>query len=337
VALSPSADAQVLKVSELTRRIRRQLESEFPAVWVRGEITGLKRPNSGHLYFQLKEGRDAAIDCVVWRTSAQRLPFEPRDGDEVEAFGGVTVYEPHGRYQLVASELRIAGLGALLRLLEERKLKLNDEGLFDADHKRPLPRFPMRVGIVTSPVGAAVRDLVAVLRARWPGLRLALAPVRVQGPGAAEEIAGAIRRFNRLHAADVLIVGRGGGSLEDLWAFNEELVVRAIFNSRIPIVTAIGHEVDHTLSDLAADVRAATPSHAAELVVRDARDVRRHVDQLVMKARRHAEREVADGRRRLAALTGKYGFRRQQDALAPQRQRIDDLIERMHDAVGSRV
>src|SRR5439155_844154 len=247
---------------------KESLEVGFPALWVRGEVSGLKRAESGHLYFALKEGREALIACVMWRTSASRLACEPRDGAEVEAFGGVSVYEPRGRYQLVARELRPAGLGALLLALEELKRRLAAEGLFDAARKRPLPRIPARVGLVTSPVGAAVRDLVTVLRARWPSIGIVLAPVRVQGEGAAEEIAAAIERFNRFGRVDLLIVGRGGGSIEDLWAFNEEVVVRAIAGSTLPVISAVGHEVDWTLADLAADMRAATPSNAAEIAVR---------------------------------------------------------------------
>ena len=262
MAHSPAPDETILTVGGLTRRIKESLEGEFPALWVRGEISGFKRAESGHLYFALKEGREALIDCVMWRAGAARLGFEPRDGSEVEAFGGVTVYEPRGKYQLVARELRPAGLGALLLALEELKRKLQAEGLFDAARKRALPRYPARIGLVTSPVGAAVRDMIKVARSRWPGIGIVLAPVRVQGSGAAEEIAAAIARFNRYARVDLLIVGRGGGSLEDLWAFNEEPVVRAIAASQLPVIAAIGHEVDWTLADLAADVRAATPTMA---------------------------------------------------------------------------
>jgi exodeoxyribonuclease VII large subunit len=331
VALSPAADDTILSVGELTRRVKESIENEFPALWVRGEITGLRRADSGHVYFSLKD-RQALLDCVMWRTSAVRLAFEPRDGTEVEAFGGITVYEPRGRYQLVARELRPAGLGARLLALEELKRRLQAEGLFDPARKRPLPRFPARVGLVTSPVGAAVRDLVKVLRGRWPGIAIVLAPVRVQGEGAEQDVAAAINRFNRLGGTDVLIVGRGGGSLEDLWAFNGEPVVRAIAASSIPVISAVGHEVDWTLADLAADVRAATPSNAAELAVPDRRDVLRGVVTLRERARRAILSGVDLRRRQLHALTEKYGFRRQRDALGPLRQRIDELSDRIRSA-----
>src|SRR5262249_6110627 len=249
------------------------------SIWVRGEISGFKRADSGHLYFALKD-LDALIDCVMWRTAVLRMNFDPRDGMEVEALGAITVYEKRGRYQLVCETLRPSGMGALLLALEDRKRRLQAQGVFDAARKVPLPRFVRRVGLVTSPVGAAVRDIVNVLRRRWPAIQIVLAPVRVQGPGAAEEIARAVRDFNRYGRVDVLIVGRGGGSLEDLWPFNEELVVRAVAQSTLPIVSAVGHEVDWTLCDLAADVRAATPSAAAELVVPERREVLRHVAHL---------------------------------------------------------
>jgi exodeoxyribonuclease VII large subunit len=332
MAISPAPE-EILSVSALTRLIKESLEGGFPAVWVRGEISGFKRADSGHLYFSLKEGKDALVDCVMWRASAGRLAFEPRDGTEVEAFGSITVYEPRGRYQLVAKELRPGGLGALLLALEELKRRLNAEGLFDPARKRPLPRYPARIGLVTSPVGAAVRDLVKVLRSRWPSIAIVLAPTRVQGAGAAEEIAAAIGRFNRYRDVDLLIVGRGGGSLEDLWAFNEEIVVRAIAGSAIPVISAVGHEVDWTLADLAADVRAATPSNAAEIAVRDREEARHRIEALAERAASAARRAVGDRRRTLQALIEQYGFRRQKDALGFLQQRIDDLAERVRSAV----
>ena len=217
--------------------------------------------------------------------------------------------------------------------LEELKRKLQAEGLFDAARKRALPRYPARIGLVTSPVGAAVRDMIKVARSRWPGIGIVLAPVRVQGSGAAEEIAAAIARFNRYARVDLLIVGRGGGSLEDLWAFNEEPVVRAIAASQLPVIAAIGHEVDWTLADLAADVRAATPSNAAEIAVPDRRETARHLEVLRDSLRRAIVGGLEDRRRRLQSLLEKYGFRRQRDALGPLRQRIDELSERIASAV----
>lgn len=328
MAISPAPDS-VLSVSALTRLIKETLGQAFPAVWVKGELSGFKRSDRGHLYFSLKEGTTALIDCVMWKGTAARLSFEPRDGTEVEAFGAISVYEPRGRYQLVAEELRPGGLGALLLALEELRRRLQAEGLFDPARKRPLPRYPMRIGLVTSPVGAAVRDLVKVLRSRWPGIGIVLAPVRVQGEGAAAEIAEAIERFNRYMKVDLLIVGRGGGSLEDLWAFNEETVVRAIAGSQLPVIAAVGHEVDWTLADLAADVRAATPSNAAEIAVRDQTEVRHRVATLDARSARALQQGLESRRRRLRELIEKYGFRRQRDALGYWQQRVDELLERL--------
>jgi exodeoxyribonuclease VII large subunit len=337
VALSPEPDDRILTVGEVTRAIKETLNESFSGIWVKGEVSGIKRPDSGHVYFNLKEGQVAVLACAMWRGNAGRLTFDLREGLEVEAFGEIDVYPPRGAYQLIVRTLRPAGLGALLLQLEELKRRLAAEGLFDTARKRPLPRYPACVGVVTSPVGAAVRDVVKVLRARWPGVRIVLAPVRVQGQGAAQEIAAAIERFGRWGMADVLIVGRGGGSLEDLWAFNEEPVVRAIAGSRIPVVSAVGHEVDTTLADFAADVRAATPSNAAELVVRDRTEVRHRLESLGDRAGRAVRDALADRRRALDALRGKYGFRRVRDVFTTFQQRIDESRERLEDAVRARI
>ncbi len=326
----------MLSVSALTQRIKEALEAGFPAVWVKGELTGVKRAPSGHLYFSLKDA-SSQLDCVMWKGTFSRLGFEPRDGAEIEAFGDVTVYAARGRYQLTVREMRPAGIGALLLALEQLKRALQAEGLFDPARKRPLPRYPMCIGLVTSPIGAAVRDMVKVLRARWPSIAIVLAPVRVQGEGAAQEIAAAIERFNRLPGVDLLIVGRGGGSIEDLWAFNEEIVVRAVAGSALPVIAAVGHEVDWTLTDLAADVRAATPSNAAELAVRVRDEVRERVDQWRGDLARALAAGMDERRRRLSTLLEKYGFRRQRDALGLHQQRIDDFIARIAAALGGRL
>ncbi len=335
MATLPQAEG-VLSVSALTQRIKEALESGFPAVWVKGELTGVKRAPSGHLYFSLKDPA-SQLDCVMWKSAFTRLGFEPQDGAEVEAFGDVSVYAARGRYQLTVREMRPAGIGALLLALEQLKRKLQAEGLFDAARKRPLPRYPMRIGLVTSPVGAAVRDLVKVLRARWPSIGIVLAPVRVQGEGAAGEIAEAIERFNRLPGVDLLIVGRGGGSIEDLWAFNEERVARAVAGSALPVIAAVGHEVDWTLTDLAADVRAATPSNAAELAVRVRGEVVERVGRLRGDMVHALEAGMAERRLRLETLLDKYGFRRQRDALGLQQQRVDDFVARLVVALGGRL
>ncbi len=327
---------RMMSVTELTARIKLLLGSKFAAVWVSGELTNVKRHTNGHLYLCLKEG-NAKLDGIVWRGNVPKLGFEPRDGMQVEAFGDITVYEPQGRYQLGIEEMRPSGQGRLLLAYEQLKRRLTDEGLFDPARKRPLPRYPARIGLVTSPTGAAVRDVIKVLRARWPSIAIVLAPVRVQGPGAAEEIARAIERFNRHARVDVLIVGRGGGSLEDLWAFNEERVVRAIVASRIPVIAGVGHEVDWSLSDLAADARAATPSNAAEIAVRPRREVVEQVAKCAALIRRGVLAALTRRQQQLAVLLGKYGFRRQVDVIALRQRDIDNLTDRAGTAVHRRL
>ena len=328
MATLPAPEDRILSVGELTRAIKELLYGAFPGQWVKGEISGFKTHTSGHLYFKLKD-TTAQLDCAMFRTHASRLGFTPKDGLEVEAFGEISVYEPRGNYQLVIKQIRVAGIGALLAQLEELKRRLAAEGLFEAARKQPLPRYPRTIGVVTSPVGAAVRDVVKVLRARWPGIRIVLAPVKVQGEGAAGEIAAAIERFDRWAGADLLIVGRGGGSIEDLWAFNEEPVVRAIAAARTPIISAVGHEVDTTLADFAADVRAATPSNAAELAVRDVDDVRRTIAEAMRNVDGRVRARLDRLRHGLEALLKRHGFQRIKGVFEYWLQRMDELRERL--------
>ena len=319
----------MLSVAELTRSIKDLLAGTYPGVWVKGELSSFKGAHpSGHLYFTLKD-MNAQLGCAMFKGSAMRLTFAPKDGLEVEAFGEISVYEPRGQYQLLIKQMRIAGIGALLAKLEELKRSLAAEGLFDASRKRPLPAFPRTIGVITSPVGAAVRDIVKVLRTRWPGIRIVLAPVKVQGEGAAAEIAVALERFDRWGGADVLIVGRGGGSIEDLWAFNEEVVVRAIAAARTPVISAVGHEVDSTLADFAADVRAATPSNAAEIAVRDRREVAHRLEALTQRMGARVRSQLDRLRRELSAILKQHGFRRVRDLFTHWRQRTDELVQRL--------
>ena len=257
--------APVLSVSELTRQIKEVIEGGFPSVWVAGEVSNLSRPQSGHVYLTLKDS-GATLKAVVYRGIALRMKFDLRDGLEVIARGRLSLYMPQGNYQLTVEELQPRGIGALELAFQQLREKLFTKGYFDPKRKRPLPRYPRRIVLVTSPTGAAVRDMVEILSRRWPVAELWVCPVPVQGEGAGLKIAEVIGRLNRVPGIDVLIVGRGGGSLEDLWAFNEECVARAIFTSQIPVVSAVGHETDVTIADLVADVRAATPSEAAERV-----------------------------------------------------------------------
>jgi exodeoxyribonuclease VII large subunit len=329
MATLPAPEDRILSVGELTLAIKEMLAGAFPGQWVKGEISGYRGPQpSGHLYFKLKDA-EAQLDCAMFKMNAMRLAFTPKDGQEVEAFGEISVYPPRGNYQLVIKQMRVAGIGALLAQLEELKRRLTAEGLFEAARKQPLPRYPATIGVVTSPVGAAVRDIVKVLRARWPGVRIVLAPVKVQGEGAAAEIATAIQRFDRWGGADLLIVGRGGGSIEDLWAFNEEVVVRAIAGARVPIISAVGHEVDTTLADFAADVRAATPSNAAEIAVRDVTAVRREVAESLRRMDTLVRTRLDRLRHGLESLLKRHGFRRIKDVFQYWQQRMDELRDKL--------
>lgn len=255
---------EVLSVAELTSAIKNQLESRFPAVSVKGEISNFKEQASGHLYFTLKD-QEAQISAVLFRGNAKDLGRLPKNGDQVILRGELSVYAPRGNYQIVARKLEFLGVGELLMQLHALKAKLEKQGWFASSRKKPLPKFPRTIGVVTSPTGAVIQDILHILSRRFSGFHLILNPVKVQGEGAAEEIARAIEEFNRYALADVLIVGRGGGSLEDLWAFNEEKVAAAIFHSKIPVISAVGHETDFSIADFVADVRAPTPSAAAEI------------------------------------------------------------------------
>ncbi len=277
------AAAKVLTVGELTRAIRGTLETKFSAVWVQGEISNYKLHPSGHQYFTLKDQR-AAIACVIFRNTLPSTAQPISEGAQVQVFGNVSVFEARGQYQLSVQILQTRGAGLLQAKFEALKRKLEAEGLFDPARKRPLPKFPKRIGIITSPTGAAIRDMLNVLRRRAPNVAVIISPVRVQGSGAAAEIATAITELAAPNVAwepvDVIVVTRGGGSIEDLWEFNEEIVARAIFNSAIPIVSAVGHEIDFTISDFVADLRAPTPSAAAELIVADSAELSRRVNEL---------------------------------------------------------
>jgi exodeoxyribonuclease VII large subunit len=297
--------ARVFTVSELTRSIRGTLETKFAAVWVQGEISNYKLHPSGHQYFTLKDQR-AQISCVIWRDTMLPPPRKHSglaDGAQVQVYGTVTVFEARGQYQLNVQILQPRGVGLLQAKFEALKRKLEAEGLFAPERKRPLPKFPRRIGIVTSRSGAAIRDILNVLRRRAPWLQILINPVRVQGTGAAQEIAVSIRELatpNESFApVDLVVVTRGGGSLEDLWEFNEEIVARAIFHSAVPIVSAVGHEIDFTISDFVADLRAPTPSAAAELIVPDVIDLQRQIDRCAHTLGRQLLNRVHDAQQRL--------------------------------------
>lgn len=338
LAPAPGPDnAPAMSVGELSRAIKRTLEGDFGHVRVQGEISGAKRAASGHWYFRLKDDR-AVIDAVLWRGQASKLTALPEDGLEVVATGRITTYEGRSVYQIVIDRLEPAGAGALLKLLEERRKKLEAEGLFDPDRKRPIPFLPDVIGVVTSPTGAVIRDILHRLSDRFPR-HVLVWPIRVQGKGAAEEAAAAIEGFNRLPPGgpiprpDVLIVARGGGSLEDLWAFNEEIVVRAAATSEIPLISAVGHETDTTLIDYASDRRAPTPTAAAEMAVPVRADLIHGLGRLGLRLGEAADRDVARRRERLEGLA--RGLPEPKRLLETTTQRLDDWGERLGVALRS--
>jgi exodeoxyribonuclease VII large subunit len=323
----PPGPAQALTVGEFTRRIRGLLEQNFPSVWVEGEISNFAAASSGHLYFTLKDA-DAALAVVMFRNVAARLTVKPADGQQVVVFGAVSVYEKRGQYQLIATQLLPKGLGALQLAFEQLKQKLAKEGLFDPARKKTLPVLPRRLGLVTSPTGAAIRDFLNIIGRRYPNLHIIIHPVRVQGTGAAEEIAAAVDEFNTLGLVDVIIVTRGGGSLEDLWAFNEEVVARALARSRLPTISAVGHEIDFTISDFVADLRAPTPSAAAELVVRAKADHVADLREFQKRLDKDLRLRLSEARRRLANCV----LRHPADLVRQYQQRVDDLDYRLRQA-----
>lgn len=338
----PPSSERILSVTEITRRIKGVLEMGFSNISVKGEISNFKHHSSGHFYFTLKD-ENAQISAVMWRTRNYHLYFTPRDGMKVVARGNITVYEMQGRYQIDVLDLQPLGVGELQLAFERLKQKLASEGLFDASHKRSLPLYPERIGIITSPTGAAIQDMLNVLSRRFPALEIILCPVRVQGSGAAEEIAQAIRDFNEysssnpLRKIDVMIVGRGGGSLEDLWAFNEEVVARAIYDSTIPVISAVGHEIDFTIADFVADLRAPTPSAAAELVVRNRTEVVDIVRNFCYTAQELLENSIASERERIRNLVETYSFNKPFDLVRQHSQRVDELNRTIVRIVGHRI
>ncbi|HYL82349.1 MAG TPA: exodeoxyribonuclease VII large subunit [Candidatus Acidoferrum sp.] len=318
----------VYSISELTAEVKAVLEDGFSAIWVAGELSNFKHHTSGHMYFTLKDDR-AQIRGVMFRGNNRLLKFQPKDGLAVLVFGTITVYERRGEYQIAAEFMEPKGIGALQLAFEQLKARLEAEGLFDPARKRPLPRLPRKIGIITSPTGAVIRDMLTIIGRRFPGLAILIHPTQVQGESAASEIAAAVRRLGARPDLDVLIVARGGGSLEDLWAFNEEAVARAIAACPLPVISAVGHETDVTIADFVADLRAPTPSAAAELVVAQRDELRQRVDELLLRAQTAVENAVADRRaqvhmlaRHLAVLSPLAQVTRQAERLRGLRQRL---------------
>ena len=325
---------RIFTVQEITRYIRQRLDEDevLRDIYVKGEISNLSQPTSGHLYFTLKD-EFSELRCVMFREKNLGLKFIPEDGMSVIVRGRISVYEKQGRYQLYVEEIQEEGIGALYHAFEQLKKKLREEGLFDVAYKKAIPSFPHRIGIITSPTGAAIRDMLNITKRRFPHVHILLAPVAVQGEEAAPQIVNAIRLMNRVNAElmkiDVLVVGRGGGSIEELWAFNEEAVAREIFSSKIPVISAVGHETDFTIADFVADRRAATPSEAAELVVPDKREIVRNLDSLELRMRQNVFKAVEFQRRKLESMEKNILFRKPTERINQYRQTVDEIKRSM--------
>ena len=329
---------EVLTVSALNEYVRRLVDGDslLSGLCVRGELSNYKIYPSGHHYFTLKD-ESAALRCVMFRSSAEKLRFRPENGMRVLASGRVSVYPRDGAYQLYCTSLTPDGVGDLHVAFEQLKAKLEEEGLFDASHKQSLPEYPKRLAVITSGAGAAVRDILRILRARWPMTEVVILPVRVQGAEAPAEIAGALRYANKWKVGDLIITGRGGGSLEDLWAFNDERVARAIYASEIPVISAVGHEPDVTIADYVADLRASTPSNAAELAVPDQAETRQTLEQLGQRLAAAMGKRLTSARERLEAVAARPVLRDRMRFIEDRRLELDALLLRMTNAEQMRI
>ena len=316
-------------VSEISRGIRTSLEHKFSNIGVLGEISNVRKPSSGHIYLTLKD-KNSQLQAVIFRNSASRIKFELKDGMEVISFGSITVYEPRGQYQLIINKIEPKGIGALQLAFQQLKEKLEKEGLFDSAHKKPLPFIPQKIGIVTSPTGAAIKDILNIIDRRFANVEILIYPVKVQGEGAAQEIAEAITGLNSDSDIDVIIAGRGGGSMEDLWAFNEEVVARSIYSSRIPIISAVGHEIDITIADLVADKRALTPSEAGELVVPRKDLLIEKIEKFKARLLQSLTGKLRLSKEKLVRIGNSYAMKQPFDRLNRWQQRLDELAQRLN-------
>lgn len=321
-------EIKILTVSELTKEIRKTLEESFQKISVIGEISNFKAHISGHWYFSLKDA-DAVINCTMWKGFNQFVFFTPQDGMKVIVNGSLTVYPPRGSYQLDVRSMKPSGLGELQEAFEKLKKKLEAEGLFDEKFKKPIPPFPRKIGIVTAIDGAAFKDLVSVAKRRFPVVELVIAPARVQGSGSAESIVNSIKLLNEQDDIDVIIIARGGGSIEDLWAFNEEKVAKAIFNSKIPVISGVGHEIDFTISDYVADLRAPTPSVAMEIATPDITDIENFINEFLVNSFRNIDDHLEESKINVYSIMDSYGFRIPAETVKRKSQQIDIGINRM--------
>ena len=326
--ISETKEKRIYTVTELTKYIRQIIENSFPDIWVEGEISNFVLHSSGHMYFSLKDA-GSVVQCAMFKRSNEKLRFRPKDGMKVICFGKISVYEPRGSYQLIVEEIEPKGIGALQLQFQQLKDKLHKEGLFAEAHKAPIPHLPTRIGVVTSPTGAAIRDILNVALRRFSNVEIIIYPVRVQGESAKDEIAAAIRDFNKLNNIDVMIVGRGGGSLEDLWAFNEEVVARAIYDSEIPVISAVGHEIDYTIADFVADLRAPTPSAAAELVIPKKEDLVNSINTNTERLKNALANMLGTMAQKLAKLRESYALKQPLKMVEQYEQMIDDLRKDM--------
>ncbi|NGX58367.1 MAG: Exodeoxyribonuclease 7 large subunit [Chlamydiae bacterium] len=326
-----SLTQDALTVSQLTSKIKNTLEPAFTNITLQGEVSNFKQQSSGHLYFSLKDS-NSQISAVMFYGHASKLRKLPKSGDQVVVKGDISVYAPRGNYQIVVRELSPVGLGELLLKLEQLKIEIHRRGWFSKDHKKPLPHMPKKVGIVTSPTGAAFQDMLKVLNRRFAGLHIILNPVKVQGEGSAEEIASAIQQMNDHSLVDVIIAGRGGGSIEDLWAFNEEVVASAIFHSKIPVICAVGHETDHTIAEYVADVRAPTPSAAAELVIAEKEQLQKHVLQCEQQLIQNLKNIIRHGKHQIESIIRQPALASPYYLLGNWMQKVDDLKDQMNRA-----
>ncbi len=320
---------KLFTVSEITRKIRTSLEYDFSNISIVGEISNIRKPSSGHVYLTLKD-KNAQLQAVVFRNTANKIKFELKDGMEIISFGSITVYEPRGQYQIIIDQIEPKGIGALQLAFQQLKEKLEKEGLFDVSRKKPIPFIPQKIGIVTSPTGAAIKDILNIIERRFANVEILLYPVKVQGDGAAEEIAEAIVELNKLPDIDVIIAGRGGGSLEDLWAFNEEVVARSIYNSIIPVISAVGHEIDITIADLVADIRALTPSEAGELVVPQKDLLLNILEKCKSRLFQSLTNKLKLSKDKLAGVANSYAMRQPFDKLHRLQQRLDEFAQRLN-------
>ncbi len=326
---SEEINEKFVTVSEISRGIKTSLEHKFSNVGVLGEISNVRKPSSGHVYLTLKD-KNSQLQAVVFRNSASRIKFELKDGMEVISFGSITVYEPRGQYQLIINKIEPKGIGALQLAFQQLKEKLEKEGLFDHAHKKPLPFIPQKIGIVTSPTGAAIKDILNIIDRRFANVEILIYPVKVQGEGAAQEIAEAITELNNYSDIDVIIAGRGGGSMEDLWAFNEEVVARSIYNSRIPIISAVGHEIDITIADLVADKRALTPSEAGELVVPRKDLLIEKIEKFKARLLQSLTGKLRLSKEKLVRIANSYAMKQPFDRLNRWQQRLDEFAQRLN-------